>query len=139
MLDFILFHAFSGLVESFSLFFFFFLNFVLDEVEKVVPERSVSLLLEFLFPDEMPFGGEEHVLELGEGEFVEVLFRFSHESIQLWVVGVLALVDVEDFDELIDGFLAGLLDSEEGPEDLLVLVELLLLLEVLVIVQFPCV
>ena len=139
MLDFILFHAFGGLVEGFSLFFFFFLNFILDEVEEVVPERSVSLLLEFLFPDEMPFGGEEHALQLGEGEFMEVLFRFSHESIQLWVIGVLALVDVEDFDELIDGFLPGLLDSEEGPEDLLVLVELLLLLEVLVIVQFPCV
>jgi hypothetical protein len=57
LLDFILFHAFSGLVEGFSLFFFFFLNFVLNELEEVVPERSVSLLLEFLFPDEMPFGG----------------------------------------------------------------------------------
>lgn len=50
------------------------------------------------------------------------------------VVFVLAFVDVENFDKLVDGFFSTLLDSEERPEDFLVLVEFFLLLDVLFII-----
>lgn len=103
LLDLVLLHALvDGLLDELFLLLLFFLDLVLDEVEKVGPVGDEFLVGEFLLPGEVAFYGHQHALELCEGELVQVLFGLEHQVVEFGVVLVLALVHVEDLDEPVD-------------------------------------
>lgn len=61
----------------------------------------------------MTTGRNEHGFQLCQRQFVQVFFGLFHDICQSGVILVLALVNVENLDELVNGLLSTLLDTQK--------------------------